>query len=77
MELESTIAKLYDYNTELTPETRGEMAEQLKAIKYALLDAKVFAEYIEILGRTDCEIYKHELHGSASLELKRLDKVLY
>jgi len=76
MEIESTIDKLNDFNTELTNDDRSNIAEQLQLIKYALLDSKCFSELIEIMGRTDCEIYKSELHSSASLNLERLERVL-
>ena len=77
IEIEKTIDKLNDFNTDLTNDDRSNMAEQLEAIKYALLDSKCFSELIEIMGRTDCEVYKGELHSSASLNLERLERVLY
>ncbi|MCK4621276.1 MAG: hypothetical protein KAT62_03575 [Desulfuromonadales bacterium] len=49
---------------------------RINALTFALEEAKCFAEWIEILGRTDCEIYKHELKGSADLSLDRINKVL-
>jgi hypothetical protein len=74
--IEKTIDQLNDFNTDLTNDDRSKIAEQLDAIKYALLDSKCFSELIEIMGRTDCEVYKSELHSSASLNLERLDRVL-
>lgn len=74
--IENTINKLYDFNTRLTNDDRSNIAEQLEQIKRALLDSKTFTEYIELLGRPECEIYKSELHGSAILNLERLEKVL-
>jgi len=45
-------------------------------LEEALVDAKSFAEWVEILGRTDCEIYKHELLVNANRMIERLDMVL-
>lgn len=42
----------------------------------ALEEAKGFAEWVEILGRTDCEIYKNELKHCADLSIERIDKAL-
>ena len=49
---------------------------QIKVMKISLEEAKGFSEWVEILGRTDCEIYKHELKGSADLAIKRISKAL-
>jgi hypothetical protein len=76
-DIENTINKLNDFNTRLSNEDRAKIADQLDAIKYALLDSKCFSELIEIMGRTDCEVYKSELHSSANLNISRLEKVLY
>ena len=54
----------------------GNLVEQNKALKAALLDAKGFAELIQIIGTTDCEIYKHELRGDSDLAITRIDKAL-
>jgi len=51
-------------------------AERAEALETALEDAKLFSTWVECLGRTDCEIYKHELKGSADLSLDRIDKAL-
>jgi hypothetical protein len=53
-----------------------EIAEYAQNLEYALEDAKKFCEWVECLGRTDCEIYKHELKASADLALDRIDKAL-
>jgi hypothetical protein len=50
--------------------------ERAEALENALEDAKVFSEWVECLGRTDCEIYKHELKGSAYLSIDRINKAL-
>ena len=42
-------------------------------LKFGLEDAKLFANWVECLGRTDCEIYKHELKGSADQTIDRID----
>lgn len=42
----------------------------------ALKEAKQFAIWVECLGRTDCEIYKHELRASGLLAIERIDKAL-
>ena len=53
-----------------------EADERIAALETALEDAKGFSEWVEILGRTDCEIYKHELKSSADLSIERIDKAL-
>jgi Fic family protein len=75
--IEKTIDQLNDFNTDLTNDDRSKIAEQLDAIKYALLDSKCFSELIEIRGRNDSDVYKSELRHSASLNLERLERVLY
>ena len=52
------------------------MALRIKELESALLDAKGFAELIQIMGTTDCEIYKHELKGDSYLAITRIDKAL-
>ena len=42
----------------------------------ALIQLKGFAEWIEILGRTDCEIYKHELKGCADKNIGIIEAVI-
>lgn len=50
--------------------------EKIKELQYALEEAKSFAAWVECLGRTDCEIYKHELKGSADRSIERIEKAL-
>ena len=49
---------------------------RIETLEWALKDAKGFSEWVEILGRTDCEIYKHELKGNADRSIERIDKAL-
>ena len=42
----------------------------------ALENAKLFAEWVECLGRTDCEVYKDRLQNRADLAISRIDKAL-
>jgi len=49
---------------------------RIAELENALEDAKIFANYIECLGRTNCEIYKHELKSSAYLSLSRIDSAI-
>ena len=49
---------------------------EVEKLRWALKDARGFAEWVECLGRTDCEIYKHELKASADLALERIEKAL-
>ena len=51
-------------------------SERVIELEYLIADLKVFVEWIEILGRTECEIYKHELKGNADLALSRIEKVV-
>jgi len=53
-----------------------EAANRIEALQYALEEAKSFATWVEVLGRTDCEVYKHELKGSADKSIERIDKAL-
>lgn len=50
--------------------------QRLSTAVEALEDAMKFSELVECWGRTDCEIYKHELKGSADLSIERLTKAL-
>jgi hypothetical protein len=52
------------------------LAERAEALEMALEDTKLFANWVECLGRTDCEIYKHELKGSADLAIYRINRAL-
>lgn len=52
----------------------SERAEQLETI---VENARTFAAWIECLGRTDCEVYKHELRASAVLMLDRIDAISF
>tara|TARA_R110002167_G_C12700024_1_gene653362 strand:+ start:5791 stop:6108 length:318 start_codon:yes stop_codon:yes gene_type:complete len=61
----------------------ADLREELAALKaekeeliWGLKDAKLFAAWVECLGRTDCEIYKHELKVSADLAIDRINKFL-
>jgi hypothetical protein len=49
---------------------------RIHELELSLQDAKLFANWVECLGRTDCEIYKHELKASADLAIERINKVL-
>lgn len=42
----------------------------------ALEEAKMFAAWVECLGRTECEIYKHELKATADRAIERIDNAL-
>lgn len=42
----------------------------------ALEEQKRFSLLVECWGRTNCEIYKHELKASADLSLSRIDAAL-
>jgi len=50
--------------------------KKLVELTNALEEAKAFAIWVEVLGRTDCEIYKHELKASADISIERISKVL-
>lgn len=52
------------------------LMKRIEELEWALKDARVFSELVEIWGRTDCEIYKHELKASADLSLERIDNVI-
>lgn len=49
-------------------------AEMAAALEAGLENAMLFAEWIECLGRTDCEIYKHELKVKADKCIERIDR---
>ena len=53
-----------------------EIREYILALEGALTEAKAFSEWVECLGRTDCEVYKHELKGNADLSIERIGKAL-
>ena len=64
-------------------DSEAALREELAALKaenveliWGLKDAKLFAVWVECLGRTDCEIYKHELKASADLAINRINKFL-
>ena len=44
-----------------------------KETEKLIFELKAFAEWVETLGSTDCEIYKHELKANADLALERID----
>jgi hypothetical protein len=50
-----------------------EVHDYAQALEYALQDAFVFSEWVEIIGRTDCEVYKHELKACADLSIDRIN----
>jgi hypothetical protein len=52
------------------------MTCRIEELESALEDAKLFANVVECWGRTDCEIYKHELKATADLSINRINKVL-
>ena len=45
-------------------------------LEWGLMDAFLFSNWVECLGRTDCEIYKHELKASADLSIERIHKLI-
>jgi hypothetical protein len=53
-----------------------DQAKRIIKLETALEDAKLFANWVECLGRTGCEIYKHELKASADLSIERIDNAL-
>jgi hypothetical protein len=59
----------------LREELAAAKAEKVELI-WGLKNAKLFANWVECLGRTDCEIYKHELKASADQSIERIDKFL-
>lgn len=56
--------------------TIASLEAEVEKLQWALKDARGFAEYIECLGRTDCEMYKHELKATADLALERIEIAL-
>jgi hypothetical protein len=51
-------------------------AERAAKLEIALDNAMRFALWVECIGRTDCEVYKHELKGNADLAIERITKGL-
>lgn len=51
-------------------------AEKVQRLELALQDSLNFALWVECLGRTDCEIYKHELRSAADLAIERIESAL-
>ena len=51
-------------------------ADEIKLLRDALEDAKLFAVLIESYSRDNCEIYRHELKSGADLSLKRISEAL-
>ena len=49
--------------------------KRIAELETALEDARLFANLVECWGRTDCEIYKHELKASADRALERIESV--
>lgn len=50
--------------------------KEIEQLKTGLYYAKKFAELVECWGRTDCELYKHELKASADLQLERIAEAI-
>ena len=57
-------------------EGRLPIKDKTTALIDALENAKLFAEWVECLGRTDCEVYKDTLKNRADLAISRIDKAL-
>ena len=53
-----------------------ELKGYILSLEQALYDARLFAEWVECIGRTNCEIYKHELKARADLSLDRIEKTI-
>lgn len=47
-----------------------------KDLQDALEEAKVFAEWVELLSKPDVEVYKSEMSHCASLSISRIEKAL-
>lgn len=60
---------------ELSQFTKAKTKREIE-LEYALEDARLFANVVECWGRSDCEIYKHELKHSADLAIERINKVI-
>lgn len=56
--------------------TSKALIEEVERLRLALKDAELFSSWVECLGRTDCEIYKHELKASADLSIERIQRAL-
>lgn len=54
----------------------GELNSRIKRLENALEDARLFAVFVESLGRSEREIYKQELKSSADSSLTRIDMAL-
>ncbi len=54
----------------------AELKEENERLKTGMYYAKKFAELVECWGRTECELYKHELKASADLQLERIAEAL-
>lgn len=52
------------------------LIEEVERLRLALKDAELFSIWVECLGRTDCEICKHELKASADLSIERIQRAL-
>lgn len=50
--------------------------DRIKELEFALEESLLFSNWVECLGRTDCEVYKHELKGSADMSISRIEKAL-
>lgn len=71
------IEELEDANRiEELEQSHIEQAQRIKELEGVLTQAKGFAEWVEILGRTDCEIYKHELKSDADIYLQLIESAL-
>lgn len=70
---------LFDIPHELIGEYHTDcdvLIKRIKELENALGEAHNFALLVESWGRTNCEIYKHELKASADLSLERIEKVI-
>ena len=74
-EINELINKIHADNKALREELAALRAENVDLI-WGLKDAKLFAVWVECLGRTDCEIYKHELEANANQSIERIDEFL-
>ena len=61
---------------EETQEANARLMANAPDLLEALENAKLFAEWVECVGRTDCEIYKHELKASADQSIERINAAL-
>jgi hypothetical protein len=65
-----------EWNMDEFTRTAEAMELRIKNLEFALIEAKGFAELIQIMGTTDCEIYKHELKADSDLAITRINKGL-